>query len=398
MLALIERYIFGRLIATSLMALCALAGVVWVTEALREMNVVTARGQTIAVFLELTALALPFLIVIITPFAFVIGSVFTLHGLNADSELVIISAAGGSRMRVARPVMVASLTTALAMLAFTTYVAPAAQHQLRAEFTKINVDLVANIARPGKFTEIDKGLTFHIRGRGGDGTLVGLMIDDQRDKEIGYTYIADHAMVVTTSGKALLIMRDGVVQRVANHDGQLSIIDFEAYAFDLSQLTAQNTIPTFRPSERTMTELFALDPNTPEGLKNAAKFRSEIVDRLTQPLLPLAFGVILLLMLGDARTTRQDRGMAIFGTFVLSLLVRAAHFAAVSATVASASAIPIAFAVPLGVTAFGLLVHLTDRSLSIPRPIERMIDTVYEAVMRSVRRLIPGNGANGRAA
>jgi lipopolysaccharide export system permease protein len=297
-----------------------------------------------------------------------------------------------------RPVMCASLAASLAMLVFTTYVAPTAQHQLRAEFAKISIDLVANIARPGKFTEIDTGLTFHIRGRGGDGTLVGMMIDDQRDKEIGYTYIADHATVVTTSGKSLLVMRDGVVQRVAKRDGQLSIIDFEAYAFDLSQLTAQNVVPTYRPSERTMAELFALDLNTPEGQKNVGRFRGEIVDRLTQPLLPLAFGVILLLMLGDARTTRQDRGMAIFGTFVLALLVRAAHFAAVSSTVASIGAVPIAFAVPLGVTAFGLIVHLTDRSLSIPRPISRLIDTVYEAVMQSVRRLLSNNGANGRAA
>ncbi|MDR3496420.1 MAG: LptF/LptG family permease [Ancalomicrobiaceae bacterium] len=398
MLALIERYILGRLIATSLMALAALAGVVWVTQALRDMNLVTARGQTILVFLELTLLALPFLLVVIAPFAVVIGGVFTLNGLNADSELVVISAAGGSRMRVAKPVMAACLAASLAMLAFTAYVAPAAQHLLRTEITKINVDLISNIARPGKFIEIEQGLTFHIRNRAGDGSLVGLMIDDQRDKDVGYTYVANRAVVVTTGGKALLIMRDGVVQRVAKSDGQLSIINFEAYGFDLSQLAAQNTVPTFRPSDRSMLELFELDPNSAEGQKNYSKYRGEIVDRLTQPLLPLAFGVILLMMLGDARTTRQDRGMAIFGTFALALLVRGAHFAAVSATVANASAIPLAFAVPLGVLAFGLVIHLTDRSLSLPRPVTRFLDAVYEAVMRMVRRFIPGNGVSGGTA
>ena len=79
MLALIERYIFARLIATSLTALSALAGVVWVTQALREMNLVTARGQTILVFFELTLLALPFLLVNIAPFA---SGVTDIHGVG----------------------------------------------------------------------------------------------------------------------------------------------------------------------------------------------------------------------------------------------------------------------------------------------------------------------------
>mgnify|MGYP000075342567 CR=1 FL=1 len=50
------------------------------------------------------------------------------------------------------------------------------------------------------------------RSRGGDGSLVGLVIDDRRDKEIAYTYIADRAVVLETPGRTLLVMRDGVLQ------------------------------------------------------------------------------------------------------------------------------------------------------------------------------------------
>jgi hypothetical protein len=58
----------------------------------------------------------------------------------------------------------------------------------------------------------------------------------------------------------------------------------------------------------------------------------------------------------------------------------------------------VAFAVPLGVIAVGLSIHLTDHSLSMPRPIGRFLDLLYEAVMRMVRRFMPGNGVNGGAA
>jgi len=266
------------------------------------------------------------------------------------------------------------------MLVFTTIIAPTAQHRLREEQTKINVDLIANIVRPGRFTEIEKGLTFHIRDRAGDGTLVGLMIDDQRDKDIGYTYIADRANVVELPGKTLLVMHDGDLQRVNKADGALSLIDFEAYAFDLSELTAQNAKPVFRPSELSTIALLTADSTSADGRANADKYRAEIVDRFSQPLLPLAFGVIILVMLGDARTTRQGRGLAMVGTFLLALAVRALHFAASSAVVASAAATPLAFLVPIVVILIGGFLIATDRSLSLPAPIEWLMEAITDGI------------------
>ncbi len=385
-MALIERYIFGRLMTSFTMALLSLAGVVWLTQALQSMNLVTARGQTLIVFFEITVLALPQLLVIIAPFALLIGGIFTLNGLNADSELVIIGAAGGSRTRVARPVYVAAATVMVAMVLFTHAVAPFAQHVLREAITKVNVDLVANIVRPGRFTELEKGLTFHIRNRAGDGTLVGLMIDDERDKDVSFTYFADHANVVEAPGKTLLVMRDGVLQRVTARDGALSVIDFEAYAFDLSQLAAQSAVPTFRPSERTTGELFETDTSTPEGIKTAAKFRGELVDRFSQPLLPLAFASILLLFLGDAQNTRQKRGFAVVWAFGLALGLRAAHFAGQSMAVTDPLATPVAFLIPLIVIAAGLVVQLTDTSFTLPRPIANRLESLQEAVVATVER------------
>jgi lipopolysaccharide export system permease protein len=374
------------------MALVALVSVIWVVQGLRSMNLVTARGQTIIVFFEITSLALPFLAVVIAPVALLIGAIFMLNGLNADSELVVISAAGGSRMKVVKPVLAASLIVTVVMLAFTSVLAPVAQHKLREETAKINVDLIANIVRPGRFTEIEKGLTFHIRDRGGDGTLVGLMIDDQRDKDVGFTYIADRANVVVVPGKTLLVMHDGNLQRISKADGALSLIDFEAYAFDLSELSAQDAKPVFRPSERSTWELLSADGSSDEGRKNADKYRAELVDRFSQPLLALAFGVIALLMLGDARTTRQGRGLAVLGTLLLAVIVRALHFAASSASVGNAMATPLAFLVPIVVITLGLLLIVTDRSLSLPAPIEWALNMVSDAIGLLWRRIFGREG------
>ena len=103
---LLERYILKRVAVAFAMTLGALVGVVWMTQILRKLDVVTANGQTFWVFFLLTVLAMPTIIQVIAPIAFLIAAIFTLNALNADSELPVMSAAGASRAVVGRPVIV----------------------------------------------------------------------------------------------------------------------------------------------------------------------------------------------------------------------------------------------------------------------------------------------------
>lgn len=388
---LIERYIFRRAAGAFLLTLMALAGVVWVTQALRQMNIITAKGAALLVFLEITALAIPFLVIVIAPFALLIAAVQTLNAFNAESELVVLNASGASRFVVLKPLLVLGGTTAIVMCLLTAWVSPMSLRLLREELTKVNVDLVANLVQPGRFVDIESGLTFHIRNRSGDGSLAGLFVEDRRDPDTAFTYISERASIVQMFGKTLLVMRDGVIQRRAVKDGNLSLVDFESYAFDLSGLTPTSTAPTYRPSERSTPELWAgatvTDGMDAAARRNAGRMRSELHDRLSQPLLPIAFAVIAFLALGDARTTRQGRGMAIVATIVAAALVRGSHFAASSAAATSGVAVILLYAVPAGTALVGLFLVATDRSLALPAPIARLIDALGEGCSGIARRI-----------
>ncbi len=52
----IERYIFRIAAGATLACLVGLTGTIWITQALRELDLVTAKGQTLLVFLFVTAL------------------------------------------------------------------------------------------------------------------------------------------------------------------------------------------------------------------------------------------------------------------------------------------------------------------------------------------------------
>jgi lipopolysaccharide export system permease protein len=93
-MSLIERYIFRMASLSFLAALGGLTGVIWVTQALKDFDLLTSKGQSMLIFFSATSLIIPSLVMIIAPIALFAAVLFTLNKLNSDSELVVLSAAG----------------------------------------------------------------------------------------------------------------------------------------------------------------------------------------------------------------------------------------------------------------------------------------------------------------
>ncbi|MGH2343309.1 LPS export ABC transporter permease LptF [Segnochrobactraceae bacterium EtOH-i3] len=371
---LIGRYIFRRAATAFVATISILTAIVWATQALRQLDLVTAKGQTIGLFLELTLLALPFLILVIAPFALVIALVMTLNSLNAENELVVMSSAGASRWAILKPFLTLAVLVALLAGLLSTVIAPAGLRQLRYALTNVRVDLVATIVQPGRFIEIEDGLTFHVRDRGPDGSLIGLMMDDERDPTLSFTYLADRGRIVEAVDRTLLVMTDGTIQRRRAADGAIQIIRFQAYAFDLSNLMPSDTVePVFKPSERMTPELLVTETSDDYARRNSGRFRSELHDRLTQPLYPIAFTLIVFLFLGDPRTTRQGRALSVLGAIVVVAAVRMAGFGATTLAIRSDVAVVAVHLVPLAaILATGALI-LGDARLALPRPASHVL-------------------------
>lgn len=342
-----ERYVLRRLSTAFLMTLTALAGIVWATQALRQLDLVTAKGQTIAQFIGMTLLAMPFLMLTIAPFALLIATILVLNTLSNDSELIVINASGASRTVLVRPVLVFSLSVSLFCASLSLVFAPMGLASLRDEITKVRVDLVANIVRPGRFIGIEDGLTFHIRNRGGDGQLDGLLLHDERAEDTIFTYEAARGNIVEAAGRTLLVMQDGTIQRRTRRTGSISIVRFQSYAFDLSSMVPSGTVATYKASERSTAELLSPAPGDVYAAENRSRLVAEFHDRLSQPLYPLVFGLIVFLFVGQPKTTRQNRTLAIGAALMLALMLRAAGFGVLTVVSGLPAAWPLLYALPL---------------------------------------------------
>ena len=109
----IDRYIFRTIFGAFVLILFNLTAVIWITQILKQIDLITNQGQTILVFLRITGLLVPILMLIIAPIAIMIAICYALIKLNGDSELVVMNAAGISPRRVYRPVLGACIMVAI---------------------------------------------------------------------------------------------------------------------------------------------------------------------------------------------------------------------------------------------------------------------------------------------
>lgn len=354
-MTLLERYILKIAFGAFAACLIALTGVIWITQALRELDLLTGKGQTIMIFLTVTGLSLPALISVIAPVALFMATIYTLNKLNGDSELIVMSAGGMAPKRLLRPFIALAVFISLVVGMISLYLMPASLQELRLLFTRIRADFVATMAKEGQFISLDNGITFHYRERSGD-ALLGIFMEDQRDKTKPIVYLAERGQTVEQNGQAYLVLEKGSVQRKDPESKDSSIVAFERYAVDLAAFNQEGGEVVYKPRERSTTQLLFPDKSDPVYQSQTGRFRAELHDRLSAWLYPLAMMIVAFAALGEARTTRQGRSLAIATAIVGIVLLRVLGFAASSAVVRSSAAVVTVYGTPLAAIVICLLV------------------------------------------
>lgn len=376
----LDRYILKTAGGAFFAVLLVLTSMVWVTTALRQFNLLTSQGQTVWVFLYVTALSLPTLMVVVAPIALFLAIVFTLHRLNSDSELVAMSAAGASPWMLFRAPLALSIAVAMVSVLVSAELSAQSLRSLRTQLAQVNADVVANVAQPGRFTRIGSGLTFHVRERGPNGVLLGIFIDDSRDRTQSTTYIAERGRIVPSSTAIILVLEDGSLQRSGRNS---SIVQFERYGFDLSQFNPASAVATDRAAFRSLGELLWPSADDKLSVQEADRFRVELHKRLSTPLYPIAAFVIAFAFLGSPRTTRQSRGLSIAGASGVFLFVEVLGLGSSGLVERSAAAAPIPYIVPLGAIAAGMYTILGNVQGGVPEPLQRFADAIVQRIEKA---------------
>lgn len=380
----LDRYIFSTAAVAFAGVVVVLAGMIWSTQALRQLDLVTSQGQTILAFIAITSLTMPTLVLVIAPAALFIATAYTLMKLNGDSEIVVMAAAGMSPWRLLRSLTLLALIVSAFCAALAISVVPTSLRAFRDQVTKVRADVVSFVAQPGRFITLTPGLVFHVRERAANGVMRGIFIHDAREKEIS-TYLADRGQIVDSDAGTFLVLENGSIHRRGGEkSNSTSVVEFQRYALDLSSLAPNTQGQDIRPAERPLAYVLAPPANDLYQLMQPGRFREELHKRLSAGLYPFAYFAIAAAALARPRTTRQSRGAALMAIIPAMAAVQIGNFAIAGQLRTQALAVPLIYIFPVVVVILCALALSGRIRLTPPRALS--------ALAEGLRRRLPRGG------
>ena len=374
----IGRYIFRTTFGAFLVICTSVTALMWITQALRDIDLMTNQGQSIFVFVGITGLIIPLLLQIIAPIAVMIAVAHVLNKLGNDSELIVMNAAGMPPWILFRPFLAVGAVVSLLVAAISIYISPWGLRELRLWATEVRADLVSNVVQPGRFTKLDERLTLHIREREPNGQLLGILIDDQRSPKERVTILAEKGNIVKNERGAFLVLGNGSIQRQEMGQRDPALVLFESYGFDLSWLTHATQNVKYSVRERYLWELYDPERSAAEFADQPNQVRAEFHDRITAPLYPLAFVVLSYAYLGAPRTTRQSRTMSLLGAMGAVAALRGLGFIGMIAGVHTPLALALPYAGMIAAFVLGYLAISRGVIIEPPAFVANLIAAVME--------------------
>lgn len=314
-------YIAKQLTQAAVLITLSLTSIIWLTQALRFIDFIVNRGISFGSFLELTLLLIPSLMLFVIPFAFLCAVLYVYYRLMMDSELLVLSGAGLSRLQIALPAMRVALFGTLFSYLISLYILPVSYHEFKNMQSFLRDNYTSLLLQEGVFSSPVEGLTVYIREHDKNGILHGIIVHDSRDtKKPAVTMMAEEGKLLQSPQGPRFIMYNGNRQEV--QDGKLSFLNFDQYTLDIGFYTSQNDQRSRQPEEMFLNELLFPPPEV-TGL-DAARLIAEGHNRISWPLFPLGLSMLAVSVLLSGEFNRRGQWLRIAMVVAMSGVALAA--------------------------------------------------------------------------
>ncbi len=356
----IQRYLFFAVLQAVLAIVGGLALLALLAQGLSQTELIVDNRQSALTYLKVVALGAPQIIAVLTPLAIFVAALNALNKIHRDSEIVVAQAAGMTRWQILSPVMRLAVMAALVHLSVNLWGQPTAQRELRETISNARADLAASLVRPGAFTYPTEGLTFYARDTRA-GTLRDLLISDSRTPDASVDYLATEGIVIEVEGSPAISMTDGQIQQT-DELGQLSILNFDQYVFDLSPFLKEDSDLVLKASDRYLNELFFPDLSDFYQNRDQDRYTAEAHTRLAGPLLNLAMAALAVLAVTGGQYSRRGYQRRIGIAVIVALLMVVLALVIQSASIDDPALNAVQYLLPIAFLSVTIFIYLSGRS------------------------------------
>ena len=153
--------------------------------------------------------------------------------------------------------------------------------------------VAAFLLQEGVFTTISDDLTVYVRSRDPDGTLRGILIEDNREKNSRATILAERGRLLDGREGPRVMLENASRQEIDKTSGRLNLLTFKEQTITLSRGGKGEEVRYRDAAELSLSEL--ADPANALNTRDAGKMLVEAQRRLSAPWTAVSFALVALL-------------------------------------------------------------------------------------------------------
>ncbi len=312
-----NKYLFDNTAKLFFIVLTVLISIVWFSKTISFVRYITDNGIETSQFFYLFILILPAILVYMIPVSLFIATAFTLNKMLVNNEISVLRSSGLSDMKISVPIIKISLYMAFFCLIITTILMPYSNKKL--SVTQQNLkNNYTNIAFTEGVFENMKDITIFVSEKKEDATLVGIMLNDNRNKDVSLTITAQEGRLGIKNDKLFLYMTEGTVQRFINSSMQTDVLEFDSYVFNLTEEEKVEERKAWKARERYIHEL--INPTDTYTKDQEREYIAQVHKRIITSLFGITMVVICLMFMLKKDFSRRGNLYSIIYTVVASTI------------------------------------------------------------------------------
>lgn len=317
----LDIYIIKQIMTGFLLVALSLMSMLWLTQSLKFVEMVTNKGLPVYLFVELTSLLMPRIFSVLSPIALFVAVMFVYNRLITDSELVVMKAVGISSIVIARAAIVMGIGLAIFNVFVLNYGVPVAENRFRDLEYEVKNSFTKMMLREGVFTSFKNSTTIFIDKFIDDATVKGIIVSDQKTPGEKVVTVAESGRIEYTDVGPKILLKNGTRQVMNKKNGQFSSMTFDDYVVDFGNVSVVKKKDK-RVREWGIRELFNMANNPKTPLNLVRQYRAEAHRRILAPLYNLIFALLACTGLLIANFNRRGQGKVITISILAMIIVQ----------------------------------------------------------------------------
>ena len=255
---ILYKYLLKETVVPFFLSLFVFTGVLFLFRVLKLVELVVNKNVSVVEILLLFSYVIPRFLEIALPMSLLIGVLIAFGRLSADSEIVVMRAAGISLRQLAMPVIFFSVFATVLTLIMSFWIRPWANYQLGVGLFNIAKLQARSGIVPGIFNDFGTLMVYSEKSTDTGGRLENVLISDSRDKERPRISFAKYGQLVSDENSRSLTLRlyDGSIYEGRAAAYNVTRFDIKNVSLDTGELLDEEK-PTRgkKTSEMSMREL-----------------------------------------------------------------------------------------------------------------------------------------------